>query len=384
MKTFINLFFLLPLINSQGVSDCFLPTGKPGICAPLGQCTHLTDLIGNLQKPLPRDVSLLLRESFFCNNQGQGITVCCPGDGLTVKTKVEGENRGECGLQDGMSAECVSYLQCSPFVQLMANLRKPLPSSSPRLIQSSYLCGVDTVGEEPLPKVCCPSQAIKKPEPEVTATTLTPPTTTDRFANYPGRSLLANSASCGISLSSEKRIVGGQNADLGQYPWLVNLGYRQNGGSNNLFKCGGTLIGKRHVITAAHCVTQLPKGFDLSVVRVGEYDLSMDVDCDSDNFCSPPPQDMQVEEVYSHESYGKPASFQNDIAIIKLKKEVEINDFVSPICLPYTHDKEDYLSKRINTDNGELELQIEVAGWGATNKVGRDPANILQFLDVNI
>ena len=24
---------------------------------------------------------------------------------------------------------------------------------------------------------------------------------------------------------------------------------------------------------------------------------------------------------------------------------------------------------RINTDNGELELQIEVAGWGATNKV---------------
>ena len=27
---------------------------------------------------------------------------------------------------------------------------------------------------------------------------------------------------------------------------------------------------------------------------------------------------LKVEEVYSHESYGKPASFQNDIAIIKV------------------------------------------------------------------
>ena len=35
----------------------------------------------------------------------------------------------------------------------------------------------------------------------------------------------------------------------------------------------------RYVLTAAHCVTQLPRGYALSTVRVGEHDLESQVDC---------------------------------------------------------------------------------------------------------
>jgi len=381
-----NLF----LARAQVASDCQLPTGSLGLCTPISNCVHVIDLLKNLntETPIPSDVKLLIRESFFCPKKGLGVEVCCPADGLKTTVQVTGSERGSCVMQDNLPAECVGYDKCAPFVQMMANLRRPLPSSTPKLIRSSYLCGKDL--EANIPKVCCPSAALKPNRPakeeqeerEVTSTT--PETTTvDRFAEHAGRSLLASSDSCGLPLAGV-RIVGGQDASLGQYPWLVNLGYTLNNRPKPLFKCGGTLIGRSHVLTAAHCVIQLPRGFDLNVVRVGEHDLSQGVDCE-DEFCAPPPQEFQVAKVIPHQSYGKPASFQNDIAIIKLDGAVQINDYVTPICLPYNHHNDNYLSNRISLDDGEEFLtNTEVAGWGATNKIGRDPADVLQYLSVNV
>merc|ERR1712211_85288 len=159
------------------------------------------------------------------------------------------------------------------------------------------------------------------------------------YSSHQALRLLAPESTCGPT-PPNIRIVGGQDATLGQYPWLVNLGYQRNGAGETLFKCGATLIGPRHVVTAAHCVTDLPSGFALAVVRVGEHDLASEQDCQS-GVCSPDPQDMKVRKIVFHPSYGKPNAFQNDIAVISLEEEVQRNDFVIPICLPFNDEGDD-------------------------------------------
>lgn len=48
------------------------------------------------------------------------------------------------------------------------------------------------------------------------------------------------------------RIVGGSKADPGEFPFQVRLNIRSLRGSS---LCGGVIIDKRHILTAAHCVT---------------------------------------------------------------------------------------------------------------------------------
>ena len=81
-----------------------------------------------------------------------------------------------------------------------------------------------------------------------------------RFEQHPNRRALTES--CPIDFVSV-RIVGGHEAKIGAYPWLVLLGFTTGRGGNPQWKCGGVLIGDQYVLTAAHCVTGLPGSFQL-------------------------------------------------------------------------------------------------------------------------
>lgn len=63
----------------------------------------------------------------------------------------------------------------------------------------------------------------------------------------------ANKQECGIQKDDFNKIVNGNEADLGEYPWLALLLYEYTNGSTSL-SCAGSLISSRYVLTAAHCL----------------------------------------------------------------------------------------------------------------------------------
>lgn len=69
----------------------------------------------------------------------------------------------------------------------------------------------------------------------------------DLLALHPERYPLFNS----MNKVPESRIVGGHEAEHGQFPYQVALFVEADGGT---YFCGGSLLNNDYVMTAAHCV----------------------------------------------------------------------------------------------------------------------------------
>lgn len=188
---------------------------------------------------------------------------------------------------------------------------------------------------------------------------------------------LVNDQKCGQSVS-ESRIIGGTDADLGQFPWLVQI-YTAAKGMAPTFDCGGSIINSKYLITAGHCFNDF---ISISFIRVGDFDTSTNPDCDDyAGVCAPPYRDYHAEKIIKHENFGKPEYLQNDITLIRIKENFKFNDFVRPICLPYGSElKRQYYPGNV----------LEVAGWGANRQIQtksgivNKPAVILQKLKMPV
>ena len=66
---------------------------------------------------------------------------------------------------------------------------------------------------------------------------------------------------CGISMSSTSRIVGGNEATPGAWPWQVSVDYNAEVEGRRYWQghwCGGSIINDRWIVSAAHCFLDDP------------------------------------------------------------------------------------------------------------------------------
>ena len=81
---------------------------------------------------------------------------------------------------------------------------------------------------------------------------------------------------CGVPLQTRfgGKIVNGVPAQAGAWPWAVVLGFSSFGGGISV-ACGGTLINRNYVLSAAHC---FDGGNNPTIARLGDLDISRNDD----------------------------------------------------------------------------------------------------------
>jgi secreted trypsin-like serine protease len=141
----------------------------------------------------------------------------------------------------------------------------------------------------------------------------------------------------------EAKIVGGQPADEGQFPWMAAITTRED---PDVGYCGGSLIADDLVLTAGHCFGD--NGIADLVVRHGDVTLA-----EADTYAI---EDVIVAEGFDHD-------LEHDWAVVELAEPVPDAE---PIPLA-TADDDDWTS-------------FEVAGWGVTGHTA--PSPVLRWAEV--
>ncbi|XP_063908412.1 venom protease-like [Zophobas morio] len=240
-----------------------------------------------------------------------------------------------CQTPNGKHGLCKPLKNCQ---SLKALVDDPNPHKA-RFLWHSH-CGFQ---DEEI-KVCCPVFS-REEIPDDSSTFVKP-------------GLFATADQCTSPYYPKMIIFGGEKVKLGEFPWMVALEYKKYDKKSKKIipnvKCGGVLISKRYVLTAAHCMN--PK---LVRVRLGENNLKTDPDCDRSGTCTPKYIGVPIEKQIIFKTYQRLPEKYHDIALLRLQHEVTYSDFVKPICLPTT------VGELYHSFIGEKSI---VAGWGLTEK----------------
>ncbi|XP_059622967.1 trypsin beta-like [Phlebotomus argentipes] len=148
--------------------------------------------------------------------------------------------------------------------------------------------------------------------------------------------------------SPQGRIVGGQDATLGQFPHMVSLRIVASG---NHF-CGGSIISSRYVLSAAHCTV----GRQAATVHaiVGTINRLQGTV-------------HPVSQIIDHEGYNA-NTLANDVSVLQVASPFVFNNIVSAIQVGSAH-----------VGGG---VTAFVSGWGQTVQPSDEVPIWLQWLQV--
>lgn len=255
-----------------------------------------------------------------------------------------------CIAPNGHTGNCIPVRMCRPMVKALLTVKRPLSKKAREQLES-YLCSIAQDY-----KVCCPPDPVIIEEDKVDTTSWF--NDSADIIQHPNYRLLPTN--CGYADITSLKVLNGDDAGLTEFPWMALLSYRESDDTAH-FKCGGTIISSRYILTAAHCLEERSR---LLGVRVGEYDIYKKTDCFA-GVCNDPVQDLIVEEVIVHPKYQS-RDISNDIGLLRVTP-IRFNEKnIKPICLP----------RRKN-----LELKgdyAEVTGWGVTKQFTSKRSDILQ------
>ncbi|CAG9855100.1 unnamed protein product [Phyllotreta striolata] len=297
------------------------------------------------------------------------------------KDNNESNDPRACTTPEDTEGFCDDLSSCPQLLLNLGNLRQSLCFKS--LFEPGVCCPKTTV----LTPVSSPSSiAIANPVPTTptTTTTTTRPThsapvtfaaiyyNTEKpqrqqltpvaintpklnHSTIPVINNFVNPEDCGQPESAKFRVVGGEEALSGKWPWMAAIFL--HGPRRSEFWCGGSLVTATHVLTAAHCTRdsrQRPFAVRQFSVRLGDVDLRRDDEPSS-------PVNFNVTEIRTHKQFSR-IGFYNDIAILKLDKPARKSKYVIPLCLPPPQLRNDKFAGKKAT----------VVGWGTTYYGGKE------------
>ncbi|XP_069668897.1 venom serine protease 34-like [Periplaneta americana] len=157
---------------------------------------------------------------------------------------------------------------------------------------------------------------------------------------------------CDCGWKKQSRIVNGTETGVNEYPIMVGLvdfDYEEIFG-------GGTIIAKRYVLTAAHCLLHRP--LNITGVLLGDHDISTGEDTSAARI-------LLAESFQIHPDYNSDKQM-NDIAVIRVDEDIIFSSEVGPACLPFRF------------PNANVGAVVTMLGWGTTEQGGPKSDALLQ------
>lgn len=185
------------------------------------------------------------------------------------------------------------------------------------------------------------------------------------------------------ALDKSSRLVGGETAKPGQFPYQVSL-RKPRKLSNKMVvfrhRCGGSVISNRWILSAAHCTQGEYSNVSSLSVFVGAHNFSNDG------------RAYALDRIVNHPLYQVSGRFRNDLCLLRTSESIRFSKNVRPIPL-----------RRKFVGGG---ANVTISGWGDTQVrmlhyshldflmfdftfyryIQNDPivlAKYLQFLDVS-